>query len=98
MINNVERRESGHLFEELLWFCGTEGHLVRGILVADSLEEARVLVAEEGRVAMTGKLQYSRGKGERGQPMRVLRFVPNEGTRDLIVKTEVLSAPGESKV
>jgi len=47
---------------------------------------------------MTGKLQYSRGKGERGQPMRVLRFVPNEGTRDLIVKTEVLSAPGESKV
>lgn len=97
MINNIERRESGHLFEELLWFYGTEGSLVRGILVADSLEEAKILVPEEGRVAMTGKLQYSKGK-ERGQSMRVLRFIPNNGTKDLIVQVDVLSASGESRV
>lgn len=97
MINNIERRESGHLFEELLWFYGTEGNLVRGILVADSLEEAKILVPEEGRVAMTGKLQYSKGK-ERGQSMRVLQFVPDNGTRALIAQVDMLSAPGKSRV
>lgn len=97
MINNIERRESGHLFEELLWFYETKGNWVRGILVADSLEEARIIVPEEGRVAMTGKLQYSKGK-ERGQSMRVLWFIPNKGTSDLIVRVDVLSASGESRV
>jgi len=80
----------------VLWDRGTFGK--RNFSCRFFRRSKGVLVAEEGRVAMTGKLQYSRGKGERGQPMRVLRFVPNEGTRDLIVKTEVLSAPGESKV
>jgi len=98
MINNIERRESGHLFEEVLWFYENEKNLVRGILVADSLEEAKVLVAEEGRVAMTGKLQYSKGRGEKGQPVRVLRFIPNDKAGDFIVQIDVLSAPGKSKV
>ena len=79
----------------VLWDRGTFG---KRNFSCRFFRRSKGLVAEEGRVAMTGKLQYSRGKGERGQPMRVLRFVPNEGTRDLIVKTEVLSAPGESKV
>lgn len=97
MINNVERRESGHLFEEVLWFYENEKNLVRGILVADSLEEAKILVPEEGRVAMTGQLRYSKGE-ERGHAMRVLRFVPDNGTRDLIAQVDMLSAPGKSRV
>ena len=97
MINNVERRESGHLFEEVLWFYENEKNLVRGILVADSLEEAKILVPEEGRVAMTGKLQYAKGE-DRGYALRVLRFVPDNGTRALIAQVDMLSAHGKSGV
>ena len=85
------------MFEEFLWFYKDEENLVRGILVADSLEEAKIFVPEEGKVAMTGRLQYAKGK-ERGNAMRVLWFVPDNGTSPLIVQIDMLSAPGRSKV
>lgn len=75
MLNNLPVRQVGHLFDDVLWVT-LNGSPVQGRLVADSLEEAKIVLDDE-TILDSGRLQFERSS-DAGNPTRVLYFIGSD--------------------
>jgi len=84
MQNRLPERTEGHLFEDKIWVSDAQG-LVQAILVADNLDDATVLTADDtSRELYKGKLVYKKSH-DHGNPTRVLVFVDNSSGQEIII-------------
>lgn len=94
MQNLFSPRTRGHLFEEAITFP-YDGHNVRAVVVADDRNAAKVVrTGNPNDILLTGRLEDRKG-GDAGRDTRVLVFVPDDGTDEIIVSEQILSGQSD---